>query len=74
MQEKAFLSYKVEAKTIDDNFSKFEQLNLENQKRFLIEVLDKNMLYVPYAEINDNDYGVSNEEKALNKQFYTQQQ
>lgn len=30
----------------------------------------KNMLYVPYSEIDDVTYGVSDEEKQLNRQFF----
>ena len=71
MQEEAFLSYKVDAKRIDDEYSSFEKLNLESQKQFLFEILDKNMLYVPYSEIDNGDYKVSAEDKKLNKQFYT---
>lgn len=70
MQEKAFLSYKVNPKVIDETKSDFEGLSIQDQKRFLIEVLDKNMLYVPYSEIDDESWGISAEDKALNKQFY----
>jgi len=70
MQEKAFISYNVAIKSINDNFSEFDELTLEDQKRFLIEVLDKNMLYVPFSEIEDIDYQISDEDKKLNKLFY----
>lgn len=70
MQERAFLSYKINPKTIDANQSEFEALTFEEQQRFLVEVLDKNMLYVPYSEIDDVTYGVSAEEKVLNKKFF----
>jgi len=36
----------------------------------LIECLDKNQLYVNYSEIEDKDYGVSFDDKKLNKEFY----
>lgn len=70
MQERAFLSYKINPKTVDANASEFETLSFEDRQRFLIEVLDKNMLYVPYSEIDDVTYCVSDEEKALNRQFF----
>jgi len=70
MQERAFLSYKINPKTVDANTSEFETLSFEDRQRFLIEVLDKNMLYVPYSEIDDVTYCVSSEEKALNRQFF----
>ncbi len=70
MQERAFLSYKLDPKTIDANKSEFAALSFEDRQRFLIEVLDKNMLYVPYSEIDDVTYAVSDADKALNRQFF----
>jgi len=70
MKEKAFLSYKVDIKTIDKNAKDFEDLSIEDQKRFLLECLDKNHLYVNYSEIDDEEYGVSKEDKKINKEFY----
>ena len=70
MQEKAFISYKVDPKIINANIAESESLSLDDQKRFLIEVLDKNQLYVNYSEIDDEDYKVSDTDKKLNKIFY----
>lgn len=70
MQERAFLSYKINPKTIETNTSVFEAMSFEERQRFLIEVLDKNMLYVPYSEIDDVTYNVTTEDKSLNKQFF----
>jgi len=70
MKEKAFLSYKVDIKTIDEHAKDFEDLSIENQKRFLLECLDKNHLYVNYSEIDDEEYGVGEEDKKLNREFY----
>jgi adenine-specific DNA-methyltransferase len=70
MQDKAFISYKVDIKSINENVADFKELPLEDQKRFLIETLDKNMLYVPYSEIDDADYSINDEDKMLNHKFY----
>jgi adenine-specific DNA-methyltransferase len=70
MKEKAFLSYKVDIKTVDENAKDFADLSIEDQKRFLLECLDKNHLYVNYSEIEDKEYGVSEEDKKLNREFY----
>lgn len=70
MKRWAFLSYKVDPKTVDSKAKDFTQLLLDDQKRFLLECLDKNHLYVNYSEIEDEDYGVSKEDKELNKEFY----
>ncbi len=70
MQARAFLSYKLNPKTIDANIGEFERLAFADQQRFLMEVLDKNLLYVPYSEIDDASYAVSEEDKKLNRQFF----
>lgn len=70
MQDKAFLSYRIDPKTLNLEASEFSVLNLDNQKHFLIEVMDKNMLYVPASEIADISYGISDEDKKLNRQFF----
>ncbi|MGC8776257.1 MAG: site-specific DNA-methyltransferase, partial [Minisyncoccia bacterium] len=70
MKEKAFLSYKVDVKTIDAHAKDFADLSIEDQKRFLLECLDKNHLYVNYSEIDDEEYRVSEGDKKLNKEFY----
>lgn len=71
MQKTAFLSYRIDLKNIDEHASSLEELSAEDQKRFLMEVLDKNMLYVNFSDIDDADYKVSAEDKKLNHQFYS---
>ena len=70
MKESAFLSYKVDPKTVDANAKEFADLGIVDQKKFLVECLDKNQLYINLSEIEDKEYGVSKEDKALNKSFY----
>ncbi len=70
MKETAFLSYKVKPSDIDETAKEFEALAFVDQKRLLVSVLDKNLLYVPYSEIDDKTYGISKEVKALNHKFY----
>lgn len=70
MKETAFLSYQVNPKTVDENAKEFNDLNIANQKKFLIECLDKNQLYVNFSEIEDKGYGISREDNDLNKNFY----
>lgn len=70
MQTKAFLSYKVNPKQFNESISEFSQLNIDEQKKFLIEVLDKNMLYVPLSEIDDETFGISEADKSINKKFF----
>jgi len=70
MKERAFLSYKVDIKAVDENAKDFADLSVGDQKRFLRECLDNNHLYVNYSEIGDEEYGVSEEDKKLNREFY----
>ena len=69
MLEKAFLGYRssdsklLETKTID----KLPETDL---KKFLLDAIDNNMLYVPVTEIEDTDYGVDSVTLEYNKQFF----
>jgi len=65
-----FISYKIKSEAINENIHAFEALTIEEQKQFLIAVLDKNQLYVNYSEIEDEDYQISEDDKKLNKPFY----
>ena len=70
MKEKAFLSFKVDTKAIDENIRDFADLSIESQKKYLFECLDKNHIYVSYSEIDDEEYGISMVDKKLNRKFY----
>ena len=70
MQSAAFISHKIDIAKINKNIKDFEALSNEDKKRFLIEVLDKNLLYVPYSERNNGDYNISEEDKRLSELFY----
>jgi len=70
MQETGFLSWKVNPKQIDENAEDFASLSVEDTQKFLLEALDKNLLYIPYSEIDNQEFGISEEIKRLNAQFY----
>jgi adenine-specific DNA-methyltransferase len=71
MQQSAFISYKVLPQKINTEIKEFEALSFEEQQRFLVEVLDKNLLYVNYSEINDATNKVCEADKELNVKFYS---
>lgn len=48
----------------------FAALSLDDQKQILMDCLDANHFYVNYGDIDDADYGISEEDKALNRSFY----
>lgn len=71
MQQRAFLSYKVDHKSYNNLAKELTDLSLEGLKHFLIDVLDKNLLYVPLSEIESEEYNcLSDEDKRLTNAFY----
>lgn len=70
MQQTGFLSWKINPKDFNENVKDFEALSLDEQKLFLIECLDKNLLYVPLSEKDNAEFDVSNSDKKLNTDFY----
>lgn len=70
IKDKSFVSYRVDLKHITPENSGFSNLTIEDKKRFLLEILDKNMMYLPISEINDVDYAISENDKIINKKFY----
>lgn len=65
-----FISCKVNPAYIKENAKSFEELTVDDKKRFLMELLDKNQLYVNYCDIDDENYHISEEDKAFTKSFY----
>lgn len=70
MEHSDFIRYQVKPEDINKNIREFSALSLEEQRQFLIEVLDKNQLYVNYSEIEDENHRISEEDRRLNRQFY----
>jgi len=71
MAEGSFLNWYVNPAMPEEAVNDFMAIgNLEKQKRLLAELLDKNQLYVNLSEIDDVQFKVSEEDKALNKAFY----
>lgn len=58
---------------IDRSFllsDEFKSISIEDKKAILIEIIDKNNLYIPLSEIEDTDYNISIHDKKLNYAFY----
>lgn len=53
-----------------DHLVLFSDLELFQQKQFLIEVLDKNQLYVNASEMDDQNLAISENDKAFTTSFY----
>lgn len=56
-----------ELKKADDIF---ESLSIEEKKKILITLVDKNKLYVNYSDIEDQTYNVSEADKKFTESFY----
>jgi adenine-specific DNA-methyltransferase len=70
MKAKSFLDYNVDIQKQDEHIGEFKKLELTQQKRHLIGLLDKNQLYVNLSSINDKDLDCSTAEKNVTKDFY----
>lgn len=68
--ESEFINYKVDINKLKEGIEDFKQLETEEKRHFLIEVLDKNLLYVNYSDIEDENFCISEEEKNFTKSFY----
>jgi len=53
-----------------DHKLSFDDLPLEKQKCLLIEILDKNQLYINASEMDDETLSISEKDKAFTKNFY----
>ena len=71
----SFLNWYVNPKMPEDAVNDFiaigsDENGIDKQKKLLAELLNKNQLYVNLSEIDDENFGVSEEDKALNREFY----
>ena len=70
MQERAFLSYR--ANSVINSISKISLSGLDKKefKTFLLEILDHNMLYVPYSEMEDEQFGIDQNTQEINQKMF----
>lgn len=64
------ISYVIKDKPAAEVEKAFNKLNMEDKRRFLLEILDKNMLYLPYSEMEDEEYKIDERTRSLNHKFY----
>ena len=65
-----FISHKVDPAQIKEHVKDFSALTIENQKRFLLELLDKNFLFVNLCDIDDEEFAISDVDKKFTRSFY----
>ncbi|BBB20967.1 DNA methyltransferase [Helicobacter cinaedi] len=69
LESKAFVDYRVDIQAMLKD-KEFYALSLDEKRKVLYAILDSNMDYVLYDDIDDSEYGVSDELRELNKIFY----
>lgn len=65
----AFIDYRVDIQN-DLKDLEFASLEFIEKKRILKKCLDRNMDYIPYADMEDSDYKIDERTKKLNDIFY----
>ena len=71
MSKESFLNWYVKPEQPEEAETDFMAINdIKKQRCLLVELLDKNQLYVHYSEIEDEKFEVGEEDKALNHEFY----
>lgn len=70
MKAQSFLNYNVDIQKQEAHIEEFKALTLAEQKQHLVELLDKNQLYVNLSSLNDKDFAVTAEEKKVTQDFY----
>ena len=73
MKEKAYFKYNFDMQKFEENMDYFKNWtnSLKEQKELLVEILNKNQLYVNLSDIDDENFEVSDEDKKLNSDFYS---
>ena len=67
-KKSSFLSYRLDPRKLKEK--EFLELSFAEQKQILLEIIDQNNLYVNFSDIDDDTYGILEDEKKLNKEFY----
>ncbi|ASD25173.1 site-specific DNA-methyltransferase [Ureaplasma parvum] len=57
---------------LQTNLQAFDTLKLLEQKQILLELVDKNKLYVNYVNIEDKNFNINKKDIKFNKSFYKQ--
>lgn len=71
MLEEAEIDFRVDLEAVKDTLG---ELSLNDQKKTLIKIIDKNQLYFNYSEIDDENvrYFIEGNDYSFNKSFYSE--
>lgn len=70
IKEKSFMDYQVDIQKHEKYIDAFKKLNKTEQKQILLEMLDKNQLYVNLSSLYDEDFDCSKDEIHATRDFY----
>lgn len=68
--EKGFIDYRLNTDALNLQAQDFTNLTIDEQKQILIDILDKNQLYVNYTEIEDTMFNCTKQDIELSNNFY----
>ena len=67
--DERIISY-ISKNELEKGNQEFNKLTLEEKKKILLTIVDKNKLYINLSDINDEESNVSNEDKKFTESFY----
>lgn len=70
IKNSGFISYKINPSDINTASKDFNDLSIDDKRKLIIELLNKNFLYVNYCDMEDSEFEVSPEEKTFTNCFY----
>lgn len=60
----------LDPSVLNEETGEFEKLAIEDKKKILIKIIDKNTLYYNFSEIDDDNTNISSSDKEFTKSFY----
>jgi adenine-specific DNA-methyltransferase len=70
MLDSGFISCYVDPKKINPDADDFTALSFDEKKAFMMELIDKNQLYVNLCDLDDTTYNISDSDKSFTNSFY----
>ena len=70
LKNSTFLSYRIDIEACEKELNQFEDINLDETKKLLVRIIDKNQLYVNLSDSKDIEYELTDKVQSLNNQFY----
>lgn len=71
LENPCILNYNANLELLKNGIDSFKGLSLDDKKKVLITILEKNILYVQESEIDDDSIDISKSDKEFTKSFYT---